>query len=84
MTRLSGFLVPGCRGVGWSVQRGEAGEATEGWRDKSAHIARGSVGWCHGEIRRIRHLVARERKVRVSLKLLIMRGFPRVAERRRA
>ncbi len=82
MTVNRSFRILSGSAASWSVPRGEAGEATEGWQDKRAHIARRSAGcFCWGSWP-VQHIARLCRNVRKRSNTLFLRDVLNIAELR--
>lgn len=82
MSRLSAFRIPSYSGVPWCAHGVGAGNPTEGWQDKRAHIAHrlgGSFSWASW---RVSHLAAILRNVRQTPKALYPHPFFHIAGQR--
>jgi hypothetical protein len=64
MTRLVGFGVTAGSSALWRAQGWEAANTTEGWQDKSAHIARRSGGCSFSIFWRVANIARHWRNVR--------------------
>lgn len=66
-------------GVDWSARRWDAGNTTEGWRDKRAHLALRSVGCFCWVFRRLAHLAPLMGNVRRRPNPLYLRDISHIA-----
>lgn len=79
MTGSVANRVPSCAGVVWSASAVGAGATTGRWQDKTAHIARRSVGCFCWAFHWFPHIAAMRRNVRPPFNSLDFRHLSHIA-----
>ena len=78
MTGSAAIRVPSWPGVLWSASAVGAGATTGGWQDKTAHIARRSVGCFCWAFHWFPHIAAIGRTLRATFKSLDLRHLSHI------